>query len=239
MEVFDNLKGKTALITGGGRGIGKQIALTLSKYGIDVYICSRSENELIETSKSIYRDEYNHHYFVTDLSKHDEITNLVNEIKKKVDKIDILVNNAGYINPCNIEDTSIEEWHNHININLTAPFLLSKLIFIWMKETGGGNIINISSISGVYGHEKFKGFASYVASKYGLIGFTEVLSAEGREYNIKANAISPAGVDTIMFNELFKGAKAPLTPSDIANTVLFLVSDLSSGIFGRNIEVFG
>ncbi len=243
-----DLKNKTALITGGSRGIGRACVQFLSNAGADVAFTYNTNEQLANklcvefTGKNIVRS------FRVNTNNEDNICNLINTVENDFGKIDILVNNAGIWEKSEIENLSLDKWNRIININLTGTFLFAKYTVPIMKKNKFGRIINISSTAGQRG-EAF--YSHYAASKGGIIAFTKSLAVELGEYNITVNSVAPGWVKTDMTKDVFENKseeekiikEIPLrkiaVPEDIAGTVIFLASDLASHLTGCIINVNG
>ncbi len=232
------LKDKISIITGGGRGIGKATAKLFSDNGSKIIIVSRTLSELEQTADEISSCGGECEYMQLDLSKESEIETLYRYVLDKYKKIDILINNAAVFKVVPIVDSKTEDYDFMMNINLKSVYLMCREALKVMTKQKSGNIVNISSIAGIYGPKKFKGSGIYVASKYGVIGLTEVLAIEGKKFGIRVNCVSPGSVNTTMLTNNLPTLKPDMEPTEVANTVLFLASDKSKAISGRNIEIF-
>jgi 3-oxoacyl-[acyl-carrier protein] reductase len=186
----------TALVTGGGRGIGKETAILLAKKGMNVVICSRTQGEIDSAVKEI-KSMGNNQIMgrKCDVSKSNEVSNLVKEILDKDGRIDLLINNAGITYVKKLVDTTEEEWDHTLDINLKGVFLLSKAILPQMMKNNFGIIINVSSGAGKVG---FEDISIYCASKFGIMGLTESVAWEVGNYNIRVMTICPGEVATKM-----------------------------------------
>jgi short-subunit dehydrogenase len=186
----------TALVTGGGRGIGKETAILLAKKGMNVVICSRTQGEIDSAVKEI-KSMGNNQIIgkKCDVSKSDEVINLVKEILVKYGRIDVLVNNAGITYVKKLVDTTEEEWDHTLDINLKGVFLLSKAILPQMMKNNFGVIINVSSGAGKVGLEDI---SVYCASKFGIMGLTESVAWEVGNYDIRVMTLCPGEVATKM-----------------------------------------
>jgi 3-oxoacyl-[acyl-carrier protein] reductase len=186
----------TALVTGGGRGIGKETAIFLSKKGLNVIICSRTQKEIDSAVKEI--NSLGSGQIIgrkCDVSVYSEVNNLVTEALEIYGRIDILINNAGITYVKKLIDTTEEQWDQTLDINLKGAFLFCKAIVPHMIESNCGAIINVSSGAGKVG---FEDISAYCASKFGMIGLTESLAREVANYNIRVMTICPGEVATKM-----------------------------------------
>lgn len=191
---------KTALVTGGGRGIGKETAILLSKKGLNVIVCSRTQKELDSAVKEI-KSVGNSQIIgrKCDVSVSHEVNTLVNEALEIYGRIDVLINNAGITYVKKLIDTSEEQWDHTLDVNLKGAFLLCKVIVPHMIKNNCGVIINVSSGAGKVG---FEDISAYCASKFGMIGLTESLAREVANYNIRVMTICPGEVATKMQDDV-------------------------------------
>ncbi|MCS7206062.1 MAG: 3-oxoacyl-ACP reductase FabG [Leptospiraceae bacterium] len=242
-----DLKDKTAIITGSARGIGKAIAEKLAQAGAKVVINDILEEQAKQTAEEIANKyQVETLYFACDISKEEEANKLIELCKEKWGKVDILVNNAGITRDTLLLRMTKEQWDQVINVNLTGTFLCTKAAFKVMMNQRSGVIINISSIAGENGNI---GQANYSASKAGVIGLTKTVAMEGAARGVRCNAIAPGFIQTAMTDAIPEKIKQkmidsiplrrPGMPEDIANAVLFLVSDLASYITGIVLDVNG
>ncbi|MFH1670950.1 MAG: SDR family oxidoreductase [Patescibacteria group bacterium] len=218
-----SLKDKVAVITGGNDGIGKQIALKLSKKGVKLALVARNEEKLKTTADEIGADVA--HIYVCDIKDSDQRKETVDQILKDFSGIDILINNAGIIHKLMpLEEMDEELIDDIIQTNLTGLILFTKLLLPTLKSSPEAAIINISSIAGILARP---GFAAYSASKYGVRGFTDVLKADLKETNIKVAGMYQGGVNTDLFNKA-GDTKRPLEsytePDDLAEVISFMLS---------------
>ncbi|MBI5788066.1 MAG: SDR family oxidoreductase [Candidatus Schekmanbacteria bacterium] len=250
------LRNKTALITGGGRGLGKAIALRFAEEGADIAICSRSLKELKEVAAEIEKLGRRVLLLKVDVSEERQVKKFIESAMKKFGQIDILINNAGKCSFVPVIEMSYDDWATIINTNLNSAFLFSKAVLPHMIKRRYGKIINISSIAGLKASALI---AAYCASKAGLISLTQSLAAEVGSMGVYVNAVVPGSVETKMLEEvLSKGAvkmgmsdeeafknllsnstalRRLATALEVANAVLFLASEESSGITGETITV--
>lgn len=238
---------KLALITGGTRGIGKQIALTFAKDGYDIAINYRTENDdLKNIKKEIEANNVKCFSVQGDVTKFEDCEKFVKQIVEEFGKIDVLVNNAGITRDTLLMRMKEEDFRQVIDTNLIGTFNVTKNVISYMMKAKNGRIINISSVVGISGNA---GQTNYAASKAGIIGFTKSLAKEVASRNITVNAVAPGFVDTQMTAVLKEdikeeiAKKIPLkrmgTPQDVANVVKFLASSDSSYITGQVIHVDG
>jgi 3-oxoacyl-[acyl-carrier protein] reductase len=193
----------TALVTGGGRGIGKETAILLSKKGLNLIICSRTQKEIDSAVKEI--NSLGNGQIIgrkCDVSVYSEVNTLVKEALEIYGRIDVLINNAGITYVKKLIDTTEEQWDQTLDINLKGAFLFCKAIVPRMIENDCGVIINVSSGAGKVG---FEDISAYCASKFGMIGFTESLAREVANYNIRVMTICPGEVATKMQEDVDAG----------------------------------
>lgn len=238
---------KVALITGGTRGIGKEIACTLAEENYDIIINYRTENEeLMKLKKEIEQKRVRCLLLKGDVSNFEDCKKLVEEAINRMNHIDVLVNNAGITKDMLLMRMKPEDFNKVINVNLIGTFNMTKNVINYMMKERKGRIINVSSVVGISGNA---GQTNYAASKAGIIGFTKSLAKEVASRNILVNAIAPGFIQTDMTNILKENVKdeiaktIPLkrmgTAKDVANVVKFLVSEDSSYITGQVIQVDG
>tara|TARA_B100001540_G_scaffold188235_1_gene166056 strand:- start:18 stop:755 length:738 start_codon:yes stop_codon:yes gene_type:complete len=240
--LFD-LEGKKALITGASGGIGKEIAKVLIDHNAEVCVSGRNLDELNALKKSLGEKCY---VVACDLSKKDEISELVKKTDELLGHIDILVNNAGITKDNIFLRMSENEWEDVLNVNLNSTFSILKLITKGMVKRKYGRIINISSVVGVTGGA---GQVNYSASKAGLIGLTKSLSQEIATRNITVNCIAPGFIETPMTEKLDDKRKDTIlnsipmnrigTPKDLSSAIIFLASQESSYITGQTLHING
>ena len=244
MKILD---GKTALITGGSRGIGEAIVRKFAEQGADVaftYLSSEDRAKKVEDDlKSLGS---NTKAYRSDASSYSEAEELVKAVLEDYGKIDILINNAGITRDNLMLRMSEEQWDEVMQTNLKSVFNLTKHILRPMLKNRSGSIINMSSVVGVFGNA---GQANYAASKAGIFGFTKSIAKEVGSRNIRCNAIAPGFIGTEMTDELDDKTKEAFLAGipmkrlgegeDVANACLFLGSDLSSYISGQTLSVCG
>lgn len=248
MSQFD-LANKVAIVTGGGTGIGRTIALEFAKAGADVVVGSRKLPNLETVAAEIEALGKQSLAITTDVRVPEQVDNMVKQTVDKFGRIDILVNNAGASFMCPVEEMTPNGWDTIININLKGTFLCCRAAGKVMIQQKQGKIINVASTAGVNGSPRM---AHYGAAKAGIINFTQSLAMEWAQYNINVNTITPGLIET-------EGVKAQmqLTPEvmeerrkavpleqpgrteDIANMAIFLASEASRFLTGENLIVRG
>jgi 3-oxoacyl-[acyl-carrier protein] reductase len=205
-----------ALVTGGGRGIGKAIAQRLAKLGAAVSICGRNEEPLMRTAQELRALGVRVHARTADVTQHGEIAQLVESTEQELGPITILVNNAGIGGFGPFQEKSEEEWDHVLNTNLKSVFLVSRAVAPSMIRRGGGDIINISSLAG---KNTFAGGGIYCASKWGLQGLSGCMAEDLRGYGIRVSVICPGSVATEFSGRGPKDAERVLTAEDVAHAV--------------------
>lgn len=241
------LDGKVALVTGAARGIGKAIAIKFASQGADIAFTDLTIDENAEnTKKEIESHGVRALAIASNAASFQESHDAVKTVVDTFGRIDILVNNAGITKDGLMLRMSEEQWDAVINVNLKSAYNFIHAVTPVMLSQRGGSIINMSSVVGVHGNA---GQANYSASKAGMIGLAKSIARELGAKNIRANAVAPGFIITEMTGNLSEEVKKgwaeriPLkrggTPEDIANTCLFLASDLSSYITGQVISVCG
>jgi NAD(P)-dependent dehydrogenase (short-subunit alcohol dehydrogenase family) len=248
-----------AIVTGGGRGIGRAIARRFAAEGASVVITSRTEAQLVSVAKEIGDAGGDAAWIVADISREEDATLILNVAREEFGGANILVNNAGIYGPVKpIEEISIEEWENVIGTHLRGAFLMTRAVLPEMYEHGRGAIVNISSIAA---RAAFQWGAAYSTAKAGLLGLTRTTAAEGARRGVRANAILPGPVAETemslelgrklgeragrdggeMFKEFLNGVLQgrPQTADEIAAAAAFLASDQASAITGQALSVDG
>ncbi|MBN1188120.1 MAG: 3-oxoacyl-ACP reductase FabG [Dehalococcoidales bacterium] len=252
------LKEKVAIITGGGRGIGKAIATTFAAEGARVVIASRTISRLKEVADEINSRGGSARAIQTDISDEQQIQNMVTQTLEEYGQIDILVNNSANaaVIRNKVVDMSLSDWNKELAVTLTGVMLCSREVLKYMIPRKIGNIINLGSIAGTYGHP---GRSAYCVSKWGIIGLTMTLAIEVGMDNIRVNCISPAATSTERFDDIQKSKAATQgmsyatlmaneilphyslnrigSPEEVAGVAAFLASDESSAITGQNLIV--
>src|SRR5215204_1537735 len=193
MSELGPLEGKAALVTGASSGLGRATAITLAHSGADVALVARSAEELQSAKEEVSKRDPRALSLPTDLAKEEETSATVERTVEEFGRIDVLVNAAGTDAPGSVEELSVEGWDRTLDVNLRAPFLLSKAAFPYMREAGSGTIVNISSVAGKKG---WANASAYCASKFGLTGFTQALADEGKKHGIRAIVLYPGAMAT-------------------------------------------
>ena len=215
------LKGKVALVTGGGSGIGFAITKALLEEGIRVAICGRDEGKLRKAEAEL--EKHGKHLLVmsADVSRKSEVDQWVKTIIREFGRVDVLVNNAGVARWSDVENITDEHLDYQLNVNLRGPLYCTQVVLPYMKGQQSGYIINISSVCGKSG---FAGTAAYSASKFGLMALSDSLRAEEASSNIKVTAICPGYVATPMVTDAPVPLEEMIQPEDIGKAVLFLLN---------------
>lgn len=237
-----NLTYKTAIVTGSGRGIGKETAILLSKKGLNVVVCSRTQRDVDSTAKEIIKTEGAEHRILCircDVSISSEVDHLIKSTIEKFENIDLLINNAGIVYIKTLINTSEEEWDNTVNTNLKGAFLCTRAVLPTMIRNRSGVIINVSSGAGKIG---FPEIAAYCASKFGMIGLTESLACETGDYNIKVMAICPGEVNTKMQqtadpSHYRRHKDRMLRPKQVAEKIVEMIFDDTKYHNGQSIDI--
>lgn len=250
-----NLSDKSAIVTGGAKGIGQAIAYRLAEAGAGVLIADMDESAAAKAAKDLEAKGWKAAAVKCDVSDEVQVKDVVQDCRSRFGSVDILVNNAGIYPQKPLADMAREEFEKVIDVNLRSVFLTTKYASAIMKEKGGGKIINVTSIDAL--HPSMVGLAHYDASKHGEWGFTKNSALELAEHNIQVNAIAPGGIATPGVAALSQGAsgeqmkaateafmaKIPMhrmgEPDEIGTVALFLASDMSSYMTGSQIVVDG
>ncbi|MBF0707046.1 MULTISPECIES: 3-ketoacyl-ACP reductase [Bacillales] len=217
------LKGKTALITGAARGIGRASAIALAKEGVNIGMIARTEETLQNVAKEIEAEGVKTSFAIADVSSNEEVTTAVAKLKEDLGEVDILINNAGIAKMGGFMDLEVTEWEKIIQVNLLGAYYVTRAVLPDMIERKSGDIINISSTAGQKGAPVT---SAYSASKFGLMGLTESLAQEVRKHDIRVSALTPSTVSTDLAveNNLTDGNQENmLQPEDMAE---FIVAQL-------------
>ena len=238
---------KTVFVTGGSRGIGKEVALKYAENGYDIIINYVSDKTDVETLENEFKEKgVNCLILKADVSKQEEVQELVDKAIAKFGKIDVLVNNAGITKDNLLMRMSEEEFDKVLEINLKGTFLVTKAVTKYMMKKRTGSIVNLSSVVGVAGNA---GQCNYSASKAGIIGFTKSIAKELASRNIRANAVAPGFIETDMTSVLPDNVKESIhnqiplkrmgNAKEVAELIYFLGSEKSSYITGQVINIDG
>lgn len=238
---------KVALITGGSRGIGKQVALKFAQEGYNVVVNYVSENTDIESLKKELESKGTEAFIVkADVTSYEESENMIKAIIEKFGKIDVLVNNAGITKDSLIMRMKEEDFAQVINVNLKGTFNVTKNVVPYMMKQRSGKIVSISSVVGLMGNA---GQCNYAASKAGIIGFTKSIARELASRNILANCVAPGFIRTDMTDVLSEAVKENINKQiplnkmgeakEVANAVYFLASEENTYITGQVLNVDG
>ena len=246
-----DLSGKTALVTGGSRGLGLQMAEALGEMGARIAITARKKDELAEAGAHLASMQIQSFSWVCDIGKREAIAPLVDEVIRKLGKVDILVNNAGATWGAPAEDHPLEAWDKLVNVNMTGAFLLSQAFAKkCMIPAKWGRIVNVASVAGLMGQDpRFAATTAYTATKHGVIGLTRQLAAEWGVHGITVNAICPGFFPSKMTKAVLATVGEQirdLTPTrrlgneeDLKGLTVLLASEASRHITGQAIVVDG
>ena len=234
-------EGRTALGTGGGRGIGAATAALLAADGARVVLASRTVGELAATRERIAARLGAERVLAvpTDVAQETAIVALFEKTIERFGDFHILVNNAGLFAGGDFVELDIETWDRVQAVNVRGAFLASREAFRRLRALGhGGAIVNMSSLGGIRGTQKFPGFTAYTVSKFALVGLTESLAVEGRPLGVRVNCVAPGAVETQMKEAAAPFLRTLTTADDVARTVRFLCDDdESSALTGAVIEI--
>jgi NAD(P)-dependent dehydrogenase (short-subunit alcohol dehydrogenase family) len=232
------LKDKIAIVTGAGRGIGRETAIDFAKEGASIALVSRSEKELSEVASEIEKIGTEALITTGDIAIEEDVKKVFEKTVSSFGRVDIVVANAGIHLRKSVIDTTTEEWDEMMAINLKGTFLYCKEAAKIMIKQNYGKIIIVSSESGKKG-SAFQG--AYCTSKFGQIGFTEVLQDELKDYNINVNAVLPSATNTKLLRDSYPEVNHSLLlkPEQIAKVITFVASDNASGVKGASYEVWG
>jgi NAD(P)-dependent dehydrogenase (short-subunit alcohol dehydrogenase family) len=221
---------KTAIVTGGGRGIGEAVARALTARGLRVTIFARTGAELqrvVEAGGAALA-------VTGDVSDEADVARLTEAHQRTLGPCDLLVNNAGVLVRGAVDVLEPARWRRALEVNLTGPFLCTRAVVPGMKARRHGRIVNVASISATLGTPEA---SAYNASKWGLLGFTRCLAEELRPFGVQAMAVSPGSTDTAMLRQT--PFSPDLGPGDVARVVIFAALDAPDASTGSNLEVFG
>jgi NAD(P)-dependent dehydrogenase (short-subunit alcohol dehydrogenase family) len=202
---MESIEGKVALVTGGGRGIGRAIALGLARAGVHVAVAARSVPEIEAVAAEVASLGRRTHFFPLDVSDRAMIARAPAIVAEKLGPVDILVNNAGIHASAPLQRTDDATWDALLSVDLTAPFLLTRACLPGMYERHWGRVLNVASVAGRIG---LKYGAAYAAAKHGLIGLTRSLAVEAAKKGVTANAICPSWTETRMMDDAVQAISA-------------------------------
>jgi NAD(P)-dependent dehydrogenase (short-subunit alcohol dehydrogenase family) len=225
------LKDKVAIITGGGRGIGKAIALAYAREGAKLALCARTGAELEKTVEELRALKAEAEGWNCDVALGEQVKDFVSGTHKKFGRIDVLVNNAGVMTrPVPMTELDVKKWDYTIAVNLRGPFLVTQAVLPIMQKQKSGSIINVSSM---IGRGAYANFVAYATSKWGLEGFTQTLAAESRSSNIRVNSVEPGYVATKLTG--YSGSR----PESVTEVFVYLASDESKSITAKMLSSSG
>jgi len=220
-----SLKDKVALVTGGGRGIGKAVAIAYAHEGVKLVICARTASEIEQSAGEIRQLGTECLGLVCDVSVEDSVATLVKDLEDHFGQVDILVNNAGVMTrPVSLAELEVRKWDYTLAVNLRGTFLVTRTILPLMFRQKNGSIINVSS---TIGRGAYANFVAYAVSKWGVEGLTQTLAAEVKSHNIRVNSVDPGYVATKLTG--YAGSR----PESVTGVFVFLASDESRGVTGR------
>jgi 3-oxoacyl-[acyl-carrier protein] reductase len=242
-----SLKEKVSIVTGGGQGLGRAIAIALAQKGCSIAICDLNLESATKVAQEISSMGRKALPLKVDVSKASEVQTMIDHVLKEFGRIDILVNNAGICKVVSIENMTEEDWDKVMAVNLKSVFLCSKAVMGIMTKQRWGRIVNLGSIAGKVGG--IMTGANYSVSKAGVMCFTKALARELAPFRITVNAVAPGVIETQMIQNITGGDSSaylktiPLghigSPEDVANAVAFLTSDEASYITGEILDVNG
>mgnify|MGYP001335598575 FL=1 len=243
------IEGKIAIVTGAGRGMGREVARKLVKLGANVVINDVSLDDAIASIEDIAPTENQEMFAIAgDITKKNDVDNLILKTSEKFGGIDILVNNAGVLRPTKVIDIEEEEWDWVVNVNLKGTYLCSRAVLPSMISRGWGRIVNFSSTAGK--NISTVGGAHYTAAKAGILGFTRHLAKEAAQFGITVNSVCPGLIATEMVLSTINEAQIKLyessfpisrmgQPYEVADLVAFLASNKASYITGASLDING
>lgn len=236
-----DLEGRVALVTGAGRGVGAAVAVQLASRGARVALAARTEKDLAHIASFVTESGGEALPVRCDVTQEASVANLFREARERLGPIDILVNNAGLALAAPFDEQAPDDWRRLLDTNLVSTLLCSRAALADMRPRGRGVIINVASVSGVSGVEKFPGLAVYAAAKGAVIAFSEALAAEVRPHGVRVVCVSPGSVKTDMLKGIASEevVEAAMTPGRIAGVIAFLATDTASAVTQSNVVVWG
>jgi NAD(P)-dependent dehydrogenase (short-subunit alcohol dehydrogenase family) len=232
------LAGRVALVTGASRGIGRATAARFAAEGAAVVLAARDSAALDANVQAITQAGGRALAVPTDVADEASVQALFARTAEAFGPVSILVNSAGAVASAPFERMDAATWDHVVAVNLRGTFLCCREAFRAMIPSGGGVIVNLSSLSGVPGVEKFPGLSAYNSSKYGVSGLSEILAVEGRPHHIRVIAISPGAVDTEMLRQAAPHLQPDMTPEELARILVFLVGPDARPLSGVNLPIF-
>ena len=235
--------GRLAVVTGASRGIGAATAAALADAGAHVVLAARDRAALDEVTARIKDAGGKATPVPTDVADEAAVERLFSEVNR-IGQVSALVCAAGVLTNAPFAGTTSKLWHETLGVNLTGTFFCCRAAFTAMvgasagAGAGGGRIVTIGSLSGVYATEKFPGLAAYNVSKFGVIGLTEAIAVEGKEHGISAICLSPGAVDTEMLRRANPALRPGLTPDDVGELIVALLDSPLAAVSGANIPLF-
>lgn len=233
-----SLAGQVAIITGASRGIGRAAALHFAAEGAAVVLAARDRAALAANVRAIEAAGGRALAVPTDVADEASVAGLFAQVVAAFGRVDVLVNSAGAVANQPFAELDTATWDHVLGVNLRGTFLCCRAAFRQMIPQGGGVIVNLSSLSGVRGVEKFPGLSAYNTSKFGVAGLSEILAVEGRPHGIRVVAVSPGAVDTEMLRQAAPHLKAGMTPEEMARILAWLVGPDARPLSGTNLEIF-
>jgi NAD(P)-dependent dehydrogenase (short-subunit alcohol dehydrogenase family) len=231
------LAGRLAVVTGASRGIGAATAEAIAGAGAHVILAARDREALDRVVRRVRDAGGEATAVATDVSSPTDVERLF-EAAQAAGPLAALVCAAAVLTPAPFTETTAAIWEETLGVNLTGTFLCCRAAFAAMPAGGGGRIVNIASLSGVYATEKFPGLTAYNVSKYGVIGLTEAIAVEGKELGISAICLSPGAVDTEMLRRANPALRPGLTPDQVAALIVALIDSPVVTASGANIPLF-
>ena len=231
------LAGTVAWVTGAGRGVGRSTAVALAAEGATLAICARTVTEIEETAAIIRGAGGVVLTGHLDVADETAATDFVAQIAARFGKLDLLIHCAATLIVRPFAEFTSREWDEVLSINLRGTFLCAQAAFRALQAGQGGQIILISSLSGVRGPEKFPGLAAYNVSKAGVLALSEIMAVEGRPHGIRVNCVSPGAIDTAMLRQAGHGLRAGVTPEQVGAFLTWLCLPEASILTGANVEI--